>query len=89
MEEFFGCKNIPAKFLPKHVPDRPQEVKNAYCVHDRASKLLGFKPEKDLRAGIREMISWARGLGKQPFVYLASLDLEHPKTPKTWKAKLI
>lgn len=88
--EFFGNKKIPAEFLPKHMPDRPQEVKYAYCIHTRARNLLGFKPKKTLGVGIGEMISWARGLGKQPFVYLASFDLEHSKhTPETWKARLI
>lgn len=89
LEEFFGKKNILAKFRPKHVPDRPQEVKYAYCAHIRAKELLGFKSKKNLRNGVREMITWARGLGKQPFVYLTKLELDHPEVPNTWKAKLI
>ncbi len=89
LEEFFGKKNIPSEFRPKNVPDRPQEVKYAYCTHTEAGKLLNFKASVGLREGVKEMIEWARELGKQPFTYLASLDLEHPDTPKTWKAKLI
>lgn len=89
LEEFFGKNNIPAKFKPKNMPDRPQEVKYAYCIHTEARRLLNFKAETRLRDGIGEMINWARELGKQPFAYLASLDLEHPNTPETWKDKLI
>lgn len=89
LEEFFGKKNIPAEFKPKNMPDRPQEVKYAYCAHMEAEKLLNFKADTRLREGIARMIKWARELGKQPFTYLASLDLEHSGTPETWKAKLI
>ncbi len=89
LEEFFGTKNFPVKFKPRHMPDRPQEVKYAYCTHIEARKLLNFKAKTDLRKGIRDMISWARGLGPQNFAYLASLELDHPNAPKTWKAKLI
>lgn len=89
LEEFFGTKNIPKIFQPAHMPDRPQEVKFAYCTHIEARKLLNFKAKKDLRTGVREMISWAKDLGKQPFVYLTSLELDHARSPKTWKAKLI
>ncbi len=88
LEEFFG-KNIPPHFKPKNLPDRPQEVKYAYCTHVQARKLLNYKNKTNLRKGVRDMIAWARDLGKQQFIYLASLDLDHSKTPKTWKAKLI
>ncbi len=89
LEEFFGKNNIPTEFKPKNMPDRPQEVKYAYCTHIEARKLLNFKADTRLRDGVGGMIKWARELGKQPFTYLASLDLEHPNTPKTWKAKLL
>lgn len=89
LEEFFQKENFSAKLKPKHFPDRPQEVKYAYCNHDLAKKLLGFKPKTDLRDGMRTMITWAKNRGPQPFVYLAKLELEHSRMPKTWKAKLI
>jgi len=89
LEEFFQRENFSAKLKPKHFPDRPQEVKYAYCNHDLAKKLLGFKPKTDLRDGVRTMITWAKNRGPKPFVYLAKLELEHSQTPKIWKAKLI
>ena len=89
LEEFFGSTEISKKYLPKYFPARPQEVKYAFCSHKVAEKLLGFKSKTDLRTGVRKMITWARGLEKQPFVYLKSLDLEYPTTPDTWKEKLI
>jgi len=89
LEEFFGRGKIPAKFLPKKFPARPQEVKYAYCSHEIAKKLIGFQDKVSLRSGVRDMIVWASSLGRQPFVYLASMDLEHDSSPATWKAKLI
>ena len=77
------------RLRPSYLPARPQEVKYAYCSHGIAEKFLNFKPKVGLEDGVREMISWAKSVGHQPFAYLASMDLDHPDTPKTWKAKLI
>ena len=90
LKTFYGdTNNIAKNLLPKHVPDRPREVKYAYCEHKVAEKLLGFKPKVDLSEGVAKMTEWAKSVGKQPFVYLTSLELDHPKAPKTWTAKLI
>lgn len=89
LEEFFGSKNFANKFRPTFISDRPQEVKAAYSNHNVAKKLLGAKSETDLRTGVRQMITWARTFEPQPFVYLASLELTHKDTPKTWETKLI
>lgn len=87
---FFGHgSNVSPEMMPKHIADRPREVKYAYCSHSVAKKLLGFKPKTDLREGVEKMITWARTLKRQPFVYLTSLELDHPATPNTWKEKLI
>ncbi|OGN27842.1 MAG: hypothetical protein A2941_00640 [Candidatus Yanofskybacteria bacterium RIFCSPLOWO2_01_FULL_49_17] len=89
LEEFFGSDKIPAKFLPKKFPARLQEVKYAFSSHKVAERLIGTKVKVPLRSGVKDMISWARSLGPQPFVYLVSMDLEHDLSPSTWKAKLI
>jgi len=89
LEEFFATKKIPKKFMPKYLPDRPQEVKNAYCSHNLAKKLLGFKEKTSLRKGIKRTIAWAKSMGPQKFIYLKSMDLDHRFIPKTWKKKLI
>lgn len=89
LSEYFFGGPIPVRFKPSHMPARPQEVKFAYCNHKIAEKFLNFRPKIDLKVGIREMIEWAKHHGPRKFAYLASLDLEHSSTPKTWKAKLI
>lgn len=71
-----------------YLPDRPLEVKNAYCTYDKAVKLLGYKTSTSLEEGIRKMTQWAKGLGPQPWKYRDSLELDHPSLPRTWKEKL-
>lgn len=89
LEEFFGTKKFPAKFKPTNLPDRPQEVKYAYCSHNNAKRFLNFKPKTNLRTGLKEMIIWAKELGPQKFTYLDSLEIDNSRVPKTWKKKLI
>ncbi|MEK7536913.1 MAG: NAD-dependent epimerase/dehydratase family protein [Patescibacteria group bacterium] len=88
LSEFLNGK-MSDKFKPEYLPDRPQEVKYAYCSHKVAQKLLGYKAKTDLRTGLRKMIFWAKEVGPQSFVYLTSMDLDHKNLPQTWKAKLI
>ena len=89
LEEFFERKDIPKEFIPKHLPDRPQEVKYAYSNHNLAKKLMGFKPKTPIRDGLKEMIMWAKKMGPQKFIYLKELDLKNELVPKTWSQKLL
>ncbi len=43
----------------KHVEAR-NEVKNAYCNHDKAKKELGFSDETTIETTIRDMFTWAK-----------------------------
>lgn len=90
LKTFYGdIKNVPKNLTPKHVSDRPREVKYAYCEHKVAKKLLEFESKVGLLEGVGNMVKWAKSVGKQPFVYLTKLELDHPKAPQTWTDKLI
>lgn len=90
LEEFFGDSEVPAEMLPKYLPDRPLEVKEAFCTIDKAENLLGFRTTVTLREGVRQMIAWARELGPQQPRYRAEgLEITTDKTPATWTQKLI
>ena len=39
--------------------EQRHEVKNAYCSHEKAKEVLGFKDETDLEQTIKEMFAWA------------------------------
>lgn len=72
---------------PIHYPDRPKEVKHAYCTNDKAIALLGYKDSTDLFRGVTKMVDWAKKLGPQEFKYLNELELQSKDTPKTWSNK--
>lgn len=86
---FFRHGGIPKKFLPKHLPARPQEVKYAYCAHEKLFRAIGYRARTSLDDGIMKMTAWARSTGPQKFRYLNELDLTNKLTPKTWKNKLL
>lgn len=90
MKNFFPDGKIPAHLNPKNLPDRPQEVKEAYCTNNVAQKLLGYKTTVTLEEGVKRMITWAKELGPQPFHYLeGGMEIETDDVPLAWKNKLI
>jgi UDP-glucose 4-epimerase len=75
---------------PIYLPDRPQEVREAYCTVDKAERLLGYEARVPLREGMGHMLDWARELGPQEPRYLEEgLELTSGDVPATWRDKLI
>jgi len=66
-----------------HLPDRPREVKNAYCTWEKSERLLGYEERFGLEEGIRRMADWARARGPQPWRE-ESLELPSEKAPSIW-----
>lgn len=89
LKTFFPNGNIPGRLKAKYLPERPQEVKDAYCTNNKAQNLLGYKTTIDLEEGVRRMVVWAKTLGPQKFNYLKDLELETNDVPETWKKRLI
>jgi len=90
MKNFFPDEKIPERLRPKNLPQRPQEVKEAYCTNDVAQQLLGYKTTVTIEEGIKRMIAWAKKLGPQPFHYLQDgMEIETEDVPLIWKNKLI
>jgi len=70
------------KIKPIHAPDRPCEAKHAYCTVDKSVKLLGYRDVRSIRIILRDIIEYARLIGKQKFRYE---ELEITKNaPKVW-----
>jgi UDP-glucose 4-epimerase len=86
---FFGTHKISSKYLPRYLPMRPLEVKDAWCSIKKAEQILGYKTSVSLNEGINKMVAWAKLKGPQQFVYLKELEIEQQKTPKVWTKKLI
>ena len=89
-EVFFDGGPWPGGLEPKYLPARPLEVKNAYCAHDAAEQILGFRNVTSLRAGVEAMVRWARTVGPREPAYLPnSLEIGRERAPATWREQLI
>lgn len=90
LKVFFPDGNITKHLKPQYLPLRPQEVMEAYCTNDKATKLLGYKTTVTLEEGVRKMIKWAKNKGPQAFKYLRDgVELPTKDLPKTWSEELI
>ena len=70
------------------LPDRPREVKKAWCSSNKAITLLGYNPNTSIRETLKEMVSWIKNQGPLPFNYRLPVEIVNEKTPKTWTEKL-
>ncbi len=68
-----------------YLPDRPREVKHAYCTWEKSVHLLGYEERFGLGEGIRRMAAWAKALGPQPWAE-EELELPSDKAPRIWLA---
>jgi len=66
-----------------HLPDRPREVKNAYCTWQKSAELLGYEERFGLEEGMHRMAAWARSQGPQPWRE-ETLELPSAKAPSIW-----
>ena len=71
-----------------HYPDRPREVKDAYCSSDKIRKQFNYSATTPAKQTIIDMINWIKPM-KRDFEYHLPLELVTDQTPKTWTDKLI
>jgi UDP-glucose 4-epimerase len=74
---------------PIFVPERPLEVKTAFCSSKKDRDLLGYHTSYTLRDGLAAMIAWIRQNGTRTFRYNLPLEIVSGKTPTTWTERLI
>jgi len=86
-EVILTCFN--SKSRPIYLPQRPREVKAAFCTSTKAEMLLSFKDKTSLEQGVTVMVKWAKSVGYKRPRYLQKLELINNHTPKTWRNKLI
>jgi UDP-glucose 4-epimerase len=73
-----------------YFPDRPAEVKNAWCSSEKIKTQFNYNTTKNLDDTIAEMVAWIGERGPEPFVYDAiPLEFVTDNTPKTWVERLI
>ena len=71
---------------PLHMPDRPNEVKHAYCSSNKARKILGYEPKQSIDDCLKEMIA---AVDPKPFIYDFPIEILTDRIPKTWSEKLM
>lgn len=69
-------------------PDRPIEVKNAYCSSNKVRQTFNYTANITVEETIAQMVKWIEPRVK-PFEYHLPIELVTDKTPQTWTKKLI
>jgi UDP-glucose 4-epimerase len=72
-----------------YVPDRPQEVKHAYCSSTKARTLLGYQTTRSLDDGLGDIVDYIRKVGPRKFRYHLDIEIRNQRTPRTWTERLM
>ena len=72
----------------QHFPDRPAEVKNAFCSSQKVRDEWNYNATISVDQTLKEMVDWIRPQVKD-FEYHLPLEFITDKTPKTWTDRLI
>ncbi|MBA7660026.1 UDP-glucose 4-epimerase [subsurface metagenome] len=73
---------------PLYRPERPLEVKHAWCSSNKAREILGYETKTKFQEGIAQMAEWAKAIGPQPFIYWNWDQFEIKKDiPKVWSER--
>jgi len=72
----------------QHFPDRPAEVKNAFCSSQKVREEWNYNATITVDQTIKEMVAWIKPI-KRDFEYHLPLEFVTEQTPKTWTEKLI
>ena len=71
-----------------YYPDRPREVKNAYCSSDKIRKEFNYNAATPAKQTILDMVNWIKPAPRE-FEYHLPIELVTDQTPKTWTDTLI
>lgn len=69
---------------PMHLPDRPQEVKEAIEDHTKSKEVLGYKTSVTLEEGLKKTWEYAKKVGFKRPIY-TDIELDSPKMPSNWR----
>jgi UDP-glucose 4-epimerase len=72
-----------------HFPDRPREVKNAFCSSNKIRSEFNYNATISVDQTIKDMVGWIKGQEAREFEYHLPLEFVTDETPKTWTDKLI
>jgi len=73
----------------EHFPDRPAEVKNAWCSSEKIKSEFNYNTTRTLDSTLQEMCAWVDRRGPEEFNYALDLEFVTEATPRTWVERLI
>ncbi len=72
-----------------YVPDRPREVKNAYCSSNKIKKEFNYRANIGIVTTLTNMIKWIDKRGSRNFEYHLPIEITNKEElPQTWKDQL-
>jgi len=80
----YADKELTLEFFP----DRPAEVKYAYCSSDKVKREFNYSADITVDTTLQQMIQWIKPRVKE-FEYHLPIELITSSTPKTWTEQLI
>ena len=78
-----------APLEPVFFPDRPCEVRSAYCSATLARERLGYREQRTLDDALGEIVAYIRAQGPRPFSYHFDLEIVSEIAPPTWRDRLL
>jgi len=72
-----------------YVPDRPQEVKHAFCSSAKARAMLGYQTTHSLADGLGDIVDYIGRVGPRKFRYHLDIEIRNQRTPRTWTERLM
>ena len=72
-------KEVPVKYLRER-----EEVKHAYCAHEKFQKVFGTTSEVTLPEGLKRMATWAKSVGPRASTLFTDIEI-HKNLPEGWK----
>ena len=72
-------KEVPVKYLRER-----EEVKHAYCTHEKFQKIFGTASEVSLPEGLKRMATWAKSVGPRASTLFTDIEI-HKNLPEGWK----
>lgn len=76
------------ELILKFFPDRPAEVKYAYCSSDKVKREFNYSADITVDTTLQQMIQWIKPRVRE-FEYHLPIELVTSSTPKTWTEQLI
>lgn len=73
---------------PVRIASRPGEAPWAFCSHEKAERLTGFKNLTTINDALGEMWDYFKRKGPRPFRYLDGFEIVSDKIPATWRKRL-